>query len=92
MKRTLFICRCGSLQHSFVVAADDDDLFMEIHLSPLPFWRRVKNAARYILGKRSLYGDFEEILLSTTDALILGDALINWSSDGKLIFDNNDVY
>lgn len=74
------------------MAADDDDLFMEIHLSPLPFWRRVKNAARYILGKRSLYGDFEEICLSTTDALVLGDALINWSSDGKLIFENNDVY
>jgi hypothetical protein len=74
------------------VAADDDDLFMEIHLSPLPFWQRVKNAARYILGQRSLYGDFEEICLSTTDALILGDALVNWSSDGKLIFDNNDVY
>ena len=74
------------------MAADDEDLFMEIHLSPLPFWRRVKNAVRYVLGKRSLYGDFEEILLSTTDALILGDALVNWSSDGKLIFENNDVY
>ena len=93
MKRTLYVCRCHSLQHSFVVSADDEDCFIEVHLSPLPFWRRVGNALRYILGRRSMYGDFEEILLSPADAAILGDSLIEWAVMGEgVAFEPNDVY
>ena len=80
------------MQHSFVVSADEEDCFIEMHLSPLPLWRRVWNAFRYVLGERSPYGDFEEILLSPTDALILGDSLIHWAQGDGEIFTANDVY
>lgn len=92
MKRTLYICRCGSMQHSFVVTADQEDMFIEVHLTPLSFWGRLKNAARYVLGRRSKWGDFEEILLTPEMALDLGDKLVEWASGESSVFTPNDVY
>jgi hypothetical protein len=92
MKRTLYICRCGSLQHSFVVTGDEEDLFFEVHLTPLPFWKRLKNAVKYVMGQRSSYGDFEEIILSPEMALDLGDKLVEWSQGESIVFAPNDVY
>ncbi len=92
MKRTLYICPCGSMQHIFVVSADQDDMFIEIHLSPFTFWERVRNAIRYVFGKRSIYGDFEEILLTPEMALDLGDKLVEWSGGESSVFQPNDVF
>ena len=92
MKRTLYVCKCSSMQHSFVVSADEEDLFIEVHLSPLPIWGRIKNAISYVFGKRSVYGDFEEVLLSPNDAIDLGDRLIEWSQGESVVFTPNDVY
>jgi hypothetical protein len=93
MKRTLYVCRCYSMQHSFVVSADDEDFFIEVHLTPLPFLQRVVNAVRYVFGARSPYGDFEEVLLSPNDAVNLGDSLIEWAAQGgKVAFCQNDVH
>jgi hypothetical protein len=81
------------MQHSFVVCADDEDFFIEVHLTPLPFLQRVINAVRYVFGKRSVYGDFEEILLSPVEAVDLGDKLIEWAAQtGNVAFEPNDVY
>jgi hypothetical protein len=80
------------MQHSFVVSADDEDLFIEVHLTPLPIWHRVQNAVRYVFGKRSIYGDFEEVLLSTSDALDLGDRLLEWAQGESVVFTPNDVF
>lgn len=74
------------------VCADEEDLFIEVHLSPLPFWQRVGNALRYILGRRSPYGDFEEIILGPEDALDLGDRLVEWSGGESIAFQPNDVH
>ena len=92
MKRTLYTCRCGSMQHMFVVSADQDDMFIEIHLAPFTFWERVRNAIRYVLGERSIYGDFEEILLTPEMALDLGDKLVEWAQGESVVFTPNDVY
>ena len=92
MKRTLFVCRCYSIEHSFIVSSDEDDVFIEVHLAGLPFWSRVKHAIRYLLGKKSKWGDFEEILLSPEQALDLGDKLIEWSRGESTVFTSNDVH
>ncbi len=92
MKRTLFVCRCFSLEHSFVVSADDEDLFIEVHLASVPFWRRLKNSMRYVLGRKSKWGDYEEILLSPEQALDLGDKLVEWASGETAFFQPNDVF
>lgn len=92
MKRTLFLCRCYSIEHSFVVSADEEDLFIEVHLSSAPFWTRVKNAVGYIFGRKSKWGDFEEILLSPQQALDLGDKMIEWAKGESVVFTPNDVF
>jgi hypothetical protein len=92
MKRTLFTCRCYSIEHSFVVSADNEDLFIEVHLAALPFWARVKNAFNYVIGRKSKWGDFEEILLDPTTALDLGDKITEWASGESNLFQPNDVF
>lgn len=92
MKRTLFVCRCYSIEHSFVVSSDEDDVFIEVHLTALPFWCRLWHAAGYVLGRKSKWGDFEEILLSPEQALDLGDKLIEWAKGESVVFTPNDVF
>lgn len=76
----------------FVVSADDEDFFIEVHLAPLPFWGRVRNSLRYLLGKRCKYGDFDVMLLSPSDAVTLGDTLIEWAQGEVSTFPQNDVH
>ena len=92
MKRTLFTCKCFSLEHTFFVCTEAEDLLIEVHLAPLPFWRRLVNAGRYVLGRRSPYGDFEEIILDPADAIDLGDKLTEWASGESSVFQPNDVF
>lgn len=92
MKRTLFLCRCHSIEHSFIVSADEEDLFIEVHLAAAPFWVRVKRAIRYVLGYKSKWGDFEEILLSPDQALDLGDKMVEWATGQSVAFTPNDVH
>ena len=92
MKRQLFTCACSSLEHMFVVSAEEEDLFIEVHLAPLPFLMRLKHAIRYVFGYRSAYGDFEEVVLDTVTALDLGDYLIRWSEGEVYDFSTNDVH
>lgn len=86
------MCRCYSIEHSFVISADVDDVFIEVHLASAPFLTRVKNAVRYVLGGKSKWGDYEEILLSPSQALSLGDKLVEWSTGESVAFTTNDVY
>jgi hypothetical protein len=76
----------------FVVSADDEDFFLEVHLSPLPFRKRLGNALRYLFGKRCKYGDFEEVVLSPASAVALGDTLIEWAQGEVAAFQPNDVF
>jgi hypothetical protein len=92
MKRTLFTCRCYSIEHSFVVSADEDDVFIEVHLAALPFWARVRHAFNYVIGRKSKWGDFEEILLDPATALDLGDKITAWATGGSVVFTSNDVH
>lgn len=62
-----FICECGSLEHFLVFSYEpdhDDYVYVSIHLSELPFWKRLKLGILYILGHKSKYGNFEEVVLS----------------------------
>ena len=66
------ICQCNSVEHqfSFVWWEDEDlegEVYMEVHLKPLSFWQRVKNGIKYIFGHRSIYGDFDDVILRKED-------------------------
>ena len=47
---------------------------------------------RYLFGGRSEYGDFEEILLDPTEAMSLGDSLLEWAQGESVVFSPNDVF
>lgn len=60
----ILICACNSIEHQIVVQKDDDEkvLYCSIHLSPLPWHKRIVNSIKYIFGHRSCYGDFDEFI------------------------------
>lgn len=71
-RRETLICYCNSEEHQFSFVWFEDEqgkgeVFMEIHLTPNTFWERLKNAIKYILGYRSVYGDFDEVILKKED-------------------------
>ena len=67
----LLVCKCGDISHQCVLAYDNDDneVSLEIHLvREINIFKRMFIALKYIFGARSIYGDFDEIILSPLDA------------------------
>lgn len=58
-------CACHSPEHMIVFSwwPGEAQMYVHFHLNPHPFWQRLWNAIRYILGHRSDYGHFDEIVL-----------------------------
>lgn len=63
------ICGCYDVEHSifFRTIEGDDDVYMSVHLAPLPFFKRLVKGIKYIFGYRSKYGDFDEIIITRKD-------------------------
>lgn len=71
-QRETLICQCHSIEHqvSFTWVEDTElegEVYMEVHLKPLSFWRRLKHGIKYICGYRCIYGDFDEVILKKED-------------------------
>jgi hypothetical protein len=66
MRQELILCECSSLEHQVVISYEEDyeEMYFHIHLSKPRFLRRLKYAIRYLLGYRSRYGAFEEVIIS----------------------------
>ena len=78
MEHTLFVCACGDTRHMLIVTHDQryDDLYIGVHLDPqASFWRRLKYATQYLLGRQSKYGPFEEMMLTNEERTRLANAL-----------------
>lgn len=61
------ICECGSGEHLLIVRKDIEDennFYLEIHLTKFGFWERLKYGLKYIFGYQCKYGAFDEIILS----------------------------
>jgi hypothetical protein len=79
MKRELFVCNCGDIDHQFVVVSppeewaidypeEEGEIWIHIHLrQDLTFLQRLKYAILYLFGKQSIYGAFGEIILSKSE-------------------------
>lgn len=65
MEEKLIRCMCHSPEHQLIIDYDEEDniAYIEYHLRPLPFFQRIKHAVKYIFGHRSIYGDFDEVLV-----------------------------
>jgi hypothetical protein len=75
MKKNEFIlCECGCDEHQMIFKYDDDpdwdNVFVSYHLPTQPFWRRLVTGIKYILGKKSRYGHWGEIILDGDETTI----------------------
>ena len=70
MEEKLILCVCHSPEHQMIISYDEEDnlAYAEIHLNPDTFFKRIKNAVKYIFGHRSIYGDFDEMIIDSTYA------------------------
>ena len=71
-KRELFICECHDLEHSFVISRIKDkeignELIIEIHLNKLSWYRRIWIGIKYIFGRKSKFGNYEEVIINKSD-------------------------
>ena len=71
MKEHFIKCDCGDPHHQMILYWDDETpdkgnvrgVHAEIHLTKFSFWERLKVAIKYIFGKQSIYGAFDEIII-----------------------------
>jgi hypothetical protein len=66
--RTVVECACSSTEHQIQFELEDYDnypnLFLAVHLSQSrPWYLRLWSGIQYVLGHRSIYGNFDEIIL-----------------------------
>ena len=65
MEEQLIICECHNPEHQMIFEYDNDlnCVYVEYHLSPMPFFKRLLHGIKYIFGYRSKFGDFDEIIV-----------------------------
>ena len=84
-----FLCQCHSPEHMFLWTAFDWgagkpvdkltrpefelEVCLETHLAPLPFWKRVWLAIKYVFNRSCNYGHFDSIMIRHEDVLKLGN-------------------
>ncbi len=96
----VMFCQCHMPEHIMLIGYWPDEkeckeVYLTIHLCPLPFWKRLKNGIKYIFGHRSKYGDFDEFILKPEDAGKLQravDYLRNAENDGNAFRELLDIY
>ena len=74
----LLVCKCGDISHQCYISYDNDynEVSLAIHLVREPsIFKRFIIALKYVFGQRSIYGDFDEIILSPADASKLQDVV-----------------
>lgn len=79
-KITTIICNCHSQAHQisfYTFEKEDTDVLITFHLSKLPFRKRFINGLKYIFGKKSIYGDFEEVSTTKTELSEVLKEIIN---------------
>lgn len=74
MHEEILLCQCGDPAHQLIMFYDDTPhapcVYVSVHLAPeRNFFKRLWRGIKYIFfNKRSIYGDFDEIILRPQDA------------------------
>jgi len=83
LKKEILRCSCHSKEHEIEFAYDDEFFYAMIHLTPLPFWKRLINGIKYVFGHRCIYGDFDEMIFTDIEVKKLLDLIHNYSYDHR---------
>lgn len=80
----ILVCACSDPQHQIVFtiyegsSIEKAEVFVYIHLTRFPLWKRLWVAFQYVFGKQSKYGAFDEILLTQTEMYKLEDIIADY--------------
>ena len=76
--KEVLICDCGSDEHQYLVFYSeekypDGTIYPMVYIHPhlityKSFWKRLKAAYRYVIGRKSKYGAWDEFILNPNDA------------------------
>ena len=63
----IMFCKCNSFDHQLVGWYDkqEDELYLEIHLSSGGFFKRLWKAIKYVVGYKSIWGDWDEFIMDS---------------------------
>jgi predicted translin family RNA/ssDNA-binding protein len=73
MNQEFFICDCETLEHMLVINVSDEVydepmLFINVKLNQSKsLLKRIVAAVKYILGKKDVFGDFDEFIVKEKD-------------------------
>jgi len=58
------VCACNNTEHQIVFMYDVyyPGVYMQVHLVKKPFWQRLIYGIKYIFGRTSQYGAFDEFV------------------------------
>lgn len=68
-------CSCSTPEHTVRFARDEDFLYMTFFLEHAPWYGRLWNAVRYVMGYKCRYGHFDEVVLGREEVGRLIDVL-----------------
>lgn len=81
MNTEIMVCQCSDPAHQLILFYDDNPInpavYVSVHLVPeTNFFKRLWRGIKYVFSnKRSIYGDFDEIILRPQDAYKLQKAV-----------------
>lgn len=65
--KQLLICEASSSEHQIILKYFESDdqpfVYVDVHLVEMNFWDRLKHAIGYVLGYKSKFGAYDEIVL-----------------------------
>jgi hypothetical protein len=75
-KKEILVCDCHSSEHQLIVYYSDDEIagekvpmcYVHVHLNKRPFLRRLIYAFKYVIGRQSRFGAFDEFIFNHEDA------------------------
>jgi len=70
-EKEYFECECGDMDHILRMCYFKDDvdfMYVDVHLRQQTFFKRVWKAIKYVFGRRSAFGDFDEFLWGPREA------------------------
>ena len=70
MQHEVIVCDCANIDHSIIFSYFEDEpgtVYFAPHLKKLPFFKRLIYGIKYIFGKQSRYGAFDEFIFTHND-------------------------
>jgi len=78
MKTNLLICDCNDVSHQIIISYyDDEEVYLEIHLNKVGWWKRLKYAFRYVFGYESKYGSFNSVIMNKSHIRPLENLIVH---------------